>query len=77
MAARQLHFEDFITVCAILTGSLNVPPFQLNAITSSLISGMVILGVMSFALLLCSLTLLHRKGSSSLVLNGVRNPVFE
>ncbi|KAH0507051.1 Zona pellucida-like domain-containing protein 1 [Microtus ochrogaster] len=59
------------------SGSLNAPSFQLNAVTSSLISGMVILGVMSFSLLVCSLALLHRKGSNSLVLNGVRNPVFE
>uniref|UniRef100_H0XEN3 Zona pellucida-like domain-containing protein 1 n=1 Tax=Otolemur garnettii TaxID=30611 RepID=H0XEN3_OTOGA len=58
-------------------GSPSVPPFQLNPITSALISGMVILGVMSFSLLLCSLALLHRKGPTSLVLNGIRNPVFD
>uniref|UniRef100_A0A2K6DIR6 Zona pellucida-like domain-containing protein 1 n=1 Tax=Macaca nemestrina TaxID=9545 RepID=A0A2K6DIR6_MACNE len=58
-------------------GSPSVPPFQLNSITSALISGMVILGVMSFSLLLCSLALLHRKGPTSLVLNGIRNPVFD
>ncbi|CAO2631753.1 Zona pellucida-like domain-containing protein 1 [Lemmus lemmus] len=58
-------------------GSLSVPSFQLNAVTSSLISGMVILGVMTFSLLVCSLALLRRKGSNNLVLNGVRNPVFE
>uniref|UniRef100_A0A2K5J5N9 Zona pellucida-like domain-containing protein 1 n=1 Tax=Colobus angolensis palliatus TaxID=336983 RepID=A0A2K5J5N9_COLAP len=57
--------------------SPSVPPFQLNAITSALISGMVILGVTSFSLLLCSLAVLHRKGPTSLVLNGIRNPVFD
>ncbi|OWK00455.1 hypothetical protein Celaphus_00019548, partial [Cervus elaphus hippelaphus] len=58
-------------------GSANEPPFQLNAVTSALISGVVILGVMSFALLLCSLALLHRRAPASLVLNGIRNPVFD
>ncbi|EQB78796.1 zona pellucida-like domain containing 1 [Camelus ferus] len=58
-------------------GSPNEPPFQLNAVTSALISGMVVLGVTSFTLLLCSLALLHRKAPTSLVLNGIRNPVFD
>ncbi|XP_040836855.1 zona pellucida-like domain-containing protein 1 [Ochotona curzoniae] len=58
-------------------GSLSVPHFQLNTITSALISGLVILGVMTFSLLLCSLVLLRRKGPTSLVLNGIRNPVFD
>ncbi|KAF6122813.1 zona pellucida like domain containing 1 [Phyllostomus discolor] len=58
-------------------GTPNEPPFQLNAITSALISGMVILGAMSFSLLLCSLVLLRRKAPTSLVLNGIRNPVFD
>uniref|UniRef100_A0A8D0JVW1 Zona pellucida-like domain-containing protein 1 n=1 Tax=Sus scrofa TaxID=9823 RepID=A0A8D0JVW1_PIG len=58
-------------------GSPNEPPFQLNAVTSALISGMVILGVMSFSLLTCSLVLLHRKVPTSLALNGVQNPVFD
>ncbi|XP_039712777.1 zona pellucida-like domain-containing protein 1 isoform X3 [Pteropus medius] len=58
-------------------GSPNEPPFQLNAVTSALISGIVILGVMSFSLLLCSLALLHRKAPTSLVLNSIRNPVFD
>uniref|UniRef100_A0A9L0K4D8 Zona pellucida-like domain-containing protein 1 n=1 Tax=Equus asinus TaxID=9793 RepID=A0A9L0K4D8_EQUAS len=58
-------------------GSASAAPFQLNAVTSALISGLVVLGVTSFSLLLCSLALLHRKAPSSLVLNGIRNPVFD
>ena len=61
----------------LLAGTPNEAPFQLNAITRALISGMVILGVLSFSLLLCSLALLRRKAPTSLVLNGIRNPVFD
>uniref|UniRef100_A0A670INS5 Zona pellucida-like domain-containing protein 1 n=1 Tax=Podarcis muralis TaxID=64176 RepID=A0A670INS5_PODMU len=58
-------------------GSPNGSAFQLNSVTSALISGVVILGIMSTFFFIFSLTLLHRKwSSSSLVLNGVRNPVF-
>ncbi|KFV42544.1 Zona pellucida-like domain-containing protein 1, partial [Tyto alba] len=54
----------------------NGPPFQLNAVTSALISGIVILGITSVFFFVCSLTLLHRKWPSSSVLSGIRNPVF-
>lgn len=67
----------FFYCVLLLAGSPNEPPFQLNAVTSALISGMVILGVMSFSLLLCSLALLQRKTPTNLVLNGIRNPVFD
>ncbi|NXL44066.1 ZPLD1 protein, partial [Podilymbus podiceps] len=54
----------------------NGPPFQLNSVTSTLISGVVILGITSIFFFLCSLTLLHRKWPNSSVLSGIRNPVF-
>ncbi|XP_048350505.1 zona pellucida-like domain-containing protein 1 [Sphaerodactylus townsendi] len=51
--------------------------FQMNSVTSALISGVVILGIISIMFLVFSLTLLHRKLSgSSPILNGVQNPVF-
>nr|XP_060626666.1 zona pellucida-like domain-containing protein 1 [Anolis sagrei ordinatus] len=58
-------------------GNPNGSSFQLNSVTSALISGIVILGIMSTVFLIFSLLLLHRKWpSSSPVLSGVRNPVF-
>ncbi|KFW10308.1 Zona pellucida-like domain-containing protein 1, partial [Eurypyga helias] len=54
----------------------NGPPFQLNSVTSALISGTVILGITSVFFFVCSLTLLHRKWPNSSVLSGIRNPVF-
>ncbi|GAB0177743.1 zona pellucida-like domain-containing protein 1 [Grus japonensis] len=54
----------------------NGPPFQLNSVTSTLISGVVILGITSIFFFVCSLTLLHRRWPNSSVLSGIRNPVF-
>uniref|UniRef100_K7GAS7 Zona pellucida-like domain-containing protein 1 n=1 Tax=Pelodiscus sinensis TaxID=13735 RepID=K7GAS7_PELSI len=54
----------------------NGPPFQLNSVTSALISGIVILGTMSVFFFACSLTLLRRKWSSSSVLGGIQNLAF-
>ncbi|XP_038622316.1 zona pellucida-like domain-containing protein 1 [Tachyglossus aculeatus] len=58
-------------------GSANGPPFQLNPLTSALISGIIILGVLSFSLFIYSLALLHRKDPTRFVLDGIRNPVFD
>nr|XP_006627845.1 PREDICTED: zona pellucida-like domain-containing protein 1 [Lepisosteus oculatus] len=55
---------------------LNGPAFQLNSVTSALISGVIILGVMSFSFFILSLTLLKGKQHNSAVLSGTRNPVF-
>uniref|UniRef100_A0A8C9F1E3 Zona pellucida-like domain-containing protein 1 n=1 Tax=Pavo cristatus TaxID=9049 RepID=A0A8C9F1E3_PAVCR len=52
------------------------PPFQLNSVTSALISGVVILGITSVFFFVCSLTLLHRNWPNNSVLSGIRNPVF-
>ncbi|NXN06478.1 ZPLD1 protein, partial [Indicator maculatus] len=52
------------------------PPFQLNAVTSALISGIVVLGITSIFFFVWSLTLLHRKWPNTSVLSGIRNPVF-
>ncbi|NXA47215.1 ZPLD1 protein, partial [Nothocercus julius] len=54
----------------------NGPPFQLNSVTSTLISGVVILGITSIFFFICSLTLLRRKWPNTSVLTGIRNPVF-
>ncbi|XP_073526559.1 zona pellucida-like domain-containing protein 1 [Phyllobates terribilis] len=50
--------------------------FQMNSITSALISGVVILGVTSIGFFIISLALLNRNKKNSLVLCGVRNPAF-
>ncbi|KAG8451989.1 hypothetical protein GDO86_003973 [Hymenochirus boettgeri] len=50
--------------------------FQMNSVTSALISGVVILGATSLSFFTIALTLLNRKKQNSLVLCGVRNPVF-
>ncbi|XP_058886521.1 zona pellucida-like domain-containing protein 1 isoform X1 [Acipenser ruthenus] len=55
---------------------LNRPAFQLNSVTSALISGIVILGFMSLCFFVFSLTLLNGKRGSNPVLAGIRNPVF-
>lgn len=54
----------------------NGPPFQMNTVTSALISGIVVLGISSIFFLVCSLTLLHRNWPNTSVLSGIRNPVF-
>ncbi|XP_078512228.1 zona pellucida-like domain-containing protein 1 [Lissotriton helveticus] len=48
-------------------------PFQIDSVTSALISATVILGVFSFCFFVFSLTLLNRKRRSNIVLNGVQN----
>ncbi|XP_066556364.1 zona pellucida-like domain-containing protein 1a [Amia ocellicauda] len=55
---------------------LNGPAFQMNSVTSALISGVIILGVMSLSFFILSLTLLKGKQHSPAVLSGIRNPVF-
>ncbi|RLV97606.1 hypothetical protein DV515_00011592 [Chloebia gouldiae] len=54
----------------------NGPPFQMNPVTSALISGIVVLGISSIFFFVCSLTLLHRNWPNSSVLSGIQNPVF-
>ncbi|KAG9351537.1 hypothetical protein JZ751_022788 [Albula glossodonta] len=58
------------------TPQLNGPAFRLNSVTSALISGIIILGVMSLCFFIFSLTLLRGKRTSSASLSGVRNPAF-
>ncbi|XP_072301687.1 zona pellucida-like domain-containing protein 1a isoform X2 [Eucyclogobius newberryi] len=57
-------------------GHLKSPTFQVNSVTSALISGVVILGVMSACLFVLSLTLLRGKRLPSSGLTGARNPGF-
>ncbi|XP_070773922.1 zona pellucida-like domain-containing protein 1a [Enoplosus armatus] len=53
------------------------PMFQMNTVTSALISGVIILGVMSTCFFVFSLTLLKGKGAPAGALSGgVRNPAF-
>ncbi|XP_006006569.1 zona pellucida-like domain-containing protein 1a [Latimeria chalumnae] len=49
---------------------------QLNSVTSALISGIIILGIMSFCFFIFTLTLLNSKRHRSPVLTGIANPVF-
>ncbi|XP_030060972.1 zona pellucida-like domain-containing protein 1 [Microcaecilia unicolor] len=55
---------------------LNGAPFQLNSVTSALISGTVLLGITAFCFFVLSIILLNRKRHNSLVLTDIRNPVF-
>ncbi|XP_019135003.1 zona pellucida-like domain-containing protein 1a isoform X1 [Larimichthys crocea] len=55
---------------------LKAPAFQMNTVTSALISGMIILGVMSVCFFIFSLTLLKGKGAPVSSLSGARNPAF-
>ncbi|XP_028657146.1 zona pellucida-like domain-containing protein 1a [Erpetoichthys calabaricus] len=56
---------------------LNGPAFQMNSVTSALISGIIILGVMSLCFFIFALSLLKRKQHNNPVLAGIsRNPVF-
>uniref|UniRef100_A0A3Q3VYE5 Zona pellucida-like domain-containing protein 1 n=1 Tax=Mola mola TaxID=94237 RepID=A0A3Q3VYE5_MOLML len=50
------------------------PVFQMNTMTSALISGVVILGVMSVCFFIFSLTLMKGKSSPVSSLSGVHNP---
>ncbi|KAM7398662.1 hypothetical protein PAMA_006526 [Pampus argenteus] len=56
--------------------NLKAPVFQMNTVTSALISGMIILGVMSVCFFIFSLTLLKGKSAPVSTLSGVRNPAF-
>ncbi|TDH04544.1 hypothetical protein EPR50_G00133710 [Perca flavescens] len=55
---------------------LKAPVFQMNTVTSALISGVIILGVMSVCFFIFSLTLLKGKGTPVNTLSGLRNPAF-
>lgn len=55
---------------------LKAPTFPVNSVTTALISGVVILGVMSLCFFLFSLSLLRGKSLPASSLTGVRNPVF-
>lgn len=68
--------RSFMRIFVLLAAHPDGPPFQLNSVTSALISGIVILGFTSIFFFVCSLTLLHRKWPNSSVLSGIRNPIF-
>ncbi|XP_078142911.1 zona pellucida-like domain-containing protein 1a isoform X1 [Centroberyx gerrardi] len=55
---------------------LNAPVFRMNTVTSALISGVIILGVVSVCFFVFSLTLLKGKSAPANALSGVRNPAF-
>ncbi|XP_076874436.1 zona pellucida-like domain-containing protein 1a isoform X2 [Brachyhypopomus gauderio] len=55
---------------------LHSAPFSMNAVTSALISGIVILAVMSMCFFIFSLTLLKGRWPSPGPLSGAHNPVF-
>ncbi|XP_078122193.1 zona pellucida-like domain-containing protein 1a isoform X2 [Sander vitreus] len=56
--------------------NLKAPVFQMNTVTSALISGVIILGVMSVCFFIFSLTLLKGKSAPVNTLSGLRNPAF-
>ncbi|KAK5918763.1 hypothetical protein CgunFtcFv8_003498 [Champsocephalus gunnari] len=55
---------------------LKAPAFQMNTVTSALISGVIILGAISVCFFIFSLTLLKGKSTPISSLSGVRNPAF-
>uniref|UniRef100_A0A8C4ZR18 Zona pellucida-like domain-containing protein 1 n=1 Tax=Gadus morhua TaxID=8049 RepID=A0A8C4ZR18_GADMO len=52
------------------------PAFRINAVTSALLSGVVILGVVSVCFFVLSLTLLRGKSVPAGIVSGARNPAF-
>ena len=66
--------DDF-SVCAAIA-HLKAPVFQMNTVTSALISGVIILGAISVCFFIFSLTLLKGKSTPISSLSGVRNPAF-
>ncbi|KAG7265708.1 hypothetical protein CRUP_031872 [Coryphaenoides rupestris] len=57
-------------------GQPNPPAFRMNAVTSALLSGVIILGVVSVCFFVLSLTLLKGKSVPASIMSGVRNPAF-
>uniref|UniRef100_A0A3Q1IQA4 Zona pellucida-like domain-containing protein 1 n=1 Tax=Anabas testudineus TaxID=64144 RepID=A0A3Q1IQA4_ANATE len=55
---------------------LKAPAFQMNTVTSVLISGVIILGVMSACFFIFSLTLLKGKSAPVSTLSAAHNPAF-
>uniref|UniRef100_A0A4W3K897 Zona pellucida-like domain-containing protein 1 n=1 Tax=Callorhinchus milii TaxID=7868 RepID=A0A4W3K897_CALMI len=56
--------------------NMNMSTLPMNSVTSALISGTVILGIMSISFFIISVFLLNRKRQHSSALAGIRNPVF-
>lgn len=67
---------DCFFVFLLFLAQLKAPEFQMSTITSALISGVIILGVMSVCFFIFSLTLLKGKSTQLSNLSGVRNPAF-
>uniref|UniRef100_A0A3Q3GFM7 Zona pellucida-like domain-containing protein 1 n=1 Tax=Kryptolebias marmoratus TaxID=37003 RepID=A0A3Q3GFM7_KRYMA len=67
-----------LTAGPIITrsGNLKTPEFQMNTVTSVLISGVIILGVISVCFFIFSLTLLKGKTFPVTSVSGVHNPTF-
>lgn len=64
-----------LSSCAI-PAHLKSPVFQMNTVTSALISGVIILGVMSVCFFIFSLSLLKGKSAPVRSVSGVHNPAF-
>lgn len=69
------RFTLFLCACATLA-HLKAPAFQMNTVTSVLISGVIILGVMSACFFIFSLTLLKGKSAPVSTLSAAHNPAF-
>ncbi|KAL0993698.1 hypothetical protein UPYG_G00111990 [Umbra pygmaea] len=55
---------------------LNSPVFRMNTVTSALISGIIILGVMSMCFFIFSLTLLKGSRAPPAIMPGAHNSAF-
>lgn len=69
------HICLFLCAYAVLA-HLKAPVFQMNTVTSTLISGVIILGVMSICFFIFSLTLLKGKSAPVSSLSATHNPAF-
>lgn len=73
----EIWWDLIIPLCLCCpVAHLKAPVFQMNTVTSALISGVIILGVMSVCFFIFSLTLLKGKSTPVSTLSGVRNPAF-
>lgn len=67
---------DSCLCSAVIPGHLKTPAFQMDTVTSALISGVIILGVVSVCFFVFSLSLLKGKSAPLRGLSGVHNPAF-
>lgn len=71
-----MHKRFMSFVSGVISGQMKTPAFQMNTVTSALLSGVVILGVTSVCFFIFSLSLLKGKRAPVRSASGVHNPAF-